>query len=63
MEQCMRAVARIWKENNLMLLRRSRYHMLPLAEELATAANKQLTPTERNNVLNYDPYLSEWIPM
>ena len=29
-----------------MLLRRSRYHMLPLAEELATAANKQLTPME-----------------
>ena len=42
-----------------MLFRRSKYHMLLLAEELAVATNRQLTPTERNNVLNYDPYLSE----
>ena len=51
------------KENNLMILRRSRYHMLQLAEELAAATNRQLTPTERNNVLNYEDYLSEWMPM
>ena len=42
-----------------MLLRRCRYHMLQLAEELATATNRQLTPAERNNVLNYEDYLSE----
>ena len=59
MDQCMRAVARFLKENNLILFRRSRYHMLLLVEELAAATNKQLTPTERKNVLNYDPYLSE----
>ena len=54
-----RAVTKIKKENNLMILRRSEYHMLQLAEELATATNRQLTPTERNNVLNYEDYLSE----
>ena len=42
-----------------MILRRSRYHMLQLAEELAIATNKQLTPADRNNVLNYEDYLSE----
>ena len=42
-----------------MILRRSRYHMLKLAEELATATNRQLTPEERNNVLNYKDYLLE----
>ena len=47
------------KENNLMILRRSRYHMLQLVEELAIATNKQLTPAERNNVLNYEDYLLE----
>ena len=46
-----------------MILRRSRYHMLQLAEELATATNRQLTPAERNNVLNYKDYLSEWMPI
>ena len=59
MHQYERAVTKIKKENNLMILRRSRYHMLQLAEELATATNRQLTPTERNNVLNYEDYLSE----
>ena len=53
------AVTKIKKENNLMILRRSRYHMLQLAEELAAATNKQLTLAERNNVLNYEDYLSE----
>ena len=47
------------KKNNLMILHRSRYHMLQLAEELAAATNRQLTPTKRNNVLNYEDYLSE----
>uniref|UniRef100_A0A7N2R3Q0 Uncharacterized protein n=1 Tax=Quercus lobata TaxID=97700 RepID=A0A7N2R3Q0_QUELO len=59
MHQYERAVTKIKKENNLMILRRSRYHMLQLAEELAAATNRQLTPTERNNVLNYEDYLSE----
>nr|POE73133.1 hypothetical protein CFP56_76195 [Quercus suber] len=40
-------------------LPRSRYNMLQLADELATATNRQLTPAERNNVLNYEDYLSE----
>ena len=59
MHQYERAVTKIKKENNLMILYRSRYHMLLLAEELAAAMNKQLTPAERNNVLNYEDYLSE----
>ena len=42
-----------------MILRRSRYHMLQLAEELAATTNRQLTSAERNNVLNYEDYLSE----
>ena len=46
------------KKNNLMILRRSRYHMLQLAKELAATTNRQLTPLERNNVLNYEDYLS-----
>ena len=40
MHQYKRAVTKIKKENNLMILRRSRYHMLQLAEELATATNR-----------------------
>ena len=44
-----------------MILHRSRYHMLQLAEELAATTNKQLTLAERNNVLNYEDYLSEWM--
>ena len=51
------------RKNNLMILCRSRYHMLQLAEELAAATNQQLTPTKRNNVLNYEDYLSKWMPM
>ena len=34
------AVTKIKKEYNLMILRRSRYHMLQLAEELAAATNQ-----------------------
>ena len=59
MPQYERAVTKIKKENNLMILYRCRYHMLQLAEELAATTNGQLTPTERNNVLNYENYLSE----
>ena len=46
-----------------MLLRKCRYHMLQHAEELATAANRQLTQAERNNVLNYEDCLLEWMSM
>ena len=42
-----------------MIVCRSMYHMLQLAEELAAITNRQLTPAERNNVLNYEDYLSE----
>ena len=42
-----------------MILSKSRYHMLQLVEELATATNRQLTPVECNNVLNYEDYLSK----
>ena len=63
MHQYEHAVTTIKKENNLMILRRSKHHMLQLAEELAAATNRQLTPAERNNVLNYKDYLSEWMPM
>ena len=59
MHQYEHAVTTIKRENNLMILRRSRYHMLQLAEELAAATNKQFTPVERKNVLNYEDYLSE----
>ena len=59
MHQYERVVTKIKKENNLMILHRSRYHVLQLAEELAVATNGQLTLTERNNVLNYEDYLSE----
>ena len=60
MHQYERAVTKKKKkrENNLMILRRSKYHMLQLVKELAAATNRQLTPTERNNVLNYEDYLS-----
>ena len=59
MHQYERAVTKKIKNNNLMILRRSRYHMLQLTEELAAATNRQLTPAKRNNVLNYEDYLSE----
>ena len=59
MDQCRRVVAKIQKENNLMLFCRCKYHMLQLAEELATATNGHLIPVEHNNVLNYKDYLSE----
>ena len=59
MHQYERAMTKIRKDNNLMILHRSRYHMLQLAEELAAATNRQLTPTECNNVLNYEDYQTE----
>ena len=40
MHQYEHAVTKIKKENNLMILHRSRYHMLQLAEELAAATNR-----------------------
>ena len=52
-------VKKIRKENNLMLLRRCRYYILKLAEEMATATQRELTDDERNNVLNYESYLSD----
>ena len=39
MDQYRRAVAKIRKENNLMLLRRCRYHMLQLVEKLQPTGN------------------------
>ena len=59
MDQYRRVVAKIKNENNLMLLHRCRYHMLQLTEELAAATNRQLTSVKRNNILNYEDYLSE----
>ena len=59
MHQYKRAVTKKIKKNNLMILHKSKYHMLQLTEELAIATNRQLTPTESNNVLNYEDYLSE----
>nr|POF18404.1 hypothetical protein CFP56_49362 [Quercus suber] len=44
MHQYEHAVTKIKKENNLMILHRSRFHMLQLAEELADATNRQHTP-------------------
>ena len=52
-------MAKIKKENNLILLCKCRYHMLEHAEELAAVANKQLTQAKRNNVLNYEDCLLE----
>ena len=37
------AVTKIKKENNLIILRRSKYHMLQPTEELAAATNRQRT--------------------
>ena len=42
-----------------MLLRRCQYHLLQLAEEMATTTHRQLTEHERNNVLSYEMYLSD----
>ena len=42
-----------------MLFYRCKFHMVQLTEELAAATNSQLTPVERNNVLNYEDYLLE----
>ena len=63
MDQYRCVMAKIKKENNFMLLHRCKYHMLQLAEELAAVTNRQLTSAERNNILNYKDYLSEWMSM
>ncbi|KAL7233359.1 hypothetical protein ACSBR1_017059 [Camellia fascicularis] len=54
------AINRIKKENNRMSLQRCRHFMLQLATEMAEASNRELTMTERNNVLNNDKYLSDY---
>ncbi|KAL7203039.1 hypothetical protein ACSBR1_034480 [Camellia fascicularis] len=54
------AVNKIKKENNRILLQRCRHFMLQLATEMAKASNRELTVTERNNVLNNDKYLSDY---
>ena len=54
-----KVVRQIRKENNFMLLDHCWYYMLQLAEEMATATQKELIPNKRNNVLSYDEYLSE----
>ena len=50
---------KIRKENNLMLLHLCRYYMLKFVEEMATATQRVLIDDERNNVLNYELYLSD----
>lgn len=55
-----RAVKRIRRENNRMLLRRCRYYMLQLAREVAEASGRELTPRERSNVLANNKYLSDY---
>ena len=52
-------VKKIRKENNLMLLRHCRYYMLKLVEEMATATQRELIDDKRNDVLNYESYLSD----
>ena len=59
MEQCRQVIAKIRKENNLMFLRKCKYHLLQLAEEQTVATNRQLTQVKSNNVLSYEDYLSE----
>ena len=63
MHQYKRAMAKIKKENNRMILCRCKYLMLQLTEELAVATNRQLTLAECNNVLNYEDYLLEWMTL
>ncbi|KAL7241243.1 hypothetical protein ACSBR2_006796 [Camellia fascicularis] len=53
-------VSRIKKENNRMFLQRCRHFMLQLATEMVEASNRELTVTERNNVLNNEKYLSDY---
>ena len=55
-----KAVSRIKKENNRMLMRRWRQFKLQLATEMAEASNRDLTVIERNNVLNNEKYLSDY---
>ncbi|CAL5415834.1 unnamed protein product [Camellia sinensis] len=55
-----KAVSRIKKENNRMLIRRCRHFMLQLATEMAEASNRDLEVIERNNVLNNEKYLSDY---
>ncbi|KAL7208582.1 hypothetical protein ACSBR1_030339 [Camellia fascicularis] len=55
-----KAVSRIKKENNRMLMWSCRHFMLQLATEMAEASNRDLTVTERNNILNNEKYLSDY---
>ncbi|KAI8535910.1 hypothetical protein RHMOL_Rhmol10G0212100 [Rhododendron molle] len=54
-----RAVKRIRRENNRMLLRKCRYYMLQLAREVAEASGRELTPREHSNMLANNKYLSD----
>ena len=54
-----RAVKRIREENNRMFIRRSRYYMLKLANNQATAMRQTLTQAEVHNVVNNPAYISD----
>ena len=54
-----RAVKRIREENNRMFIRRSRYYMLKLANNQATAMGRTLTQAEVHNVVNNPAYISD----
>ena len=53
------AVKRIREENNRMFIRRSRYYMLKLANNQATAMGRTLTQAEVHNVVNNPAYISD----
>ena len=53
-------VKRIREENNRMFIRRSRYYMLKLANNQATAIERTLSESEVNNVLNNLGYISDY---
>ena len=52
-------VKRIREENNRMFIRRSRYYMLKLANNQATAMGRTLTQAEVHNVVNNPAYISD----
>ena len=54
------AVNRIREENNRMCIRRSRYYLLQLATNQATAMGRTLSHTEVNNVLNNPSYVLDY---
>ena len=60
MVECELTVTVINKENNRMSMRRSRYFMLQLTTEMVEATGRQLTTSERNNVLNNEKYISDY---